>query len=88
MSFSAWHRGSLLPAGLTIRQGRSVFGAARDERAAERAVETLNELNQRLRQLVAAHFGGVCAEISQSAPVALVLDRDACPKGIAGLLAA
>ena len=66
----------------------SVFEAARDEGAAKRAVETLNELNQQRRQLVAAHFGGVCTEIPQPAPPALVLYREACPKGIAGLLAA
>jgi len=66
----------------------SVFEAARDEGAAKRAVETLNELNQQRRQLVAAHFGGVCAEVPTPAPPALVLYREACPKGIAGLLAA
>jgi single-stranded-DNA-specific exonuclease len=66
----------------------SVFEAVKDEDAARRSVEVLNELNQQRRQLVAAHFGEVCAEISGSAPPALVLYREACPKGIAGLLAA
>jgi len=66
----------------------SVFEAARDEDAAKRAVETLNDLNQQRRQLVAAHFGAVCAEIPQPSPPALVIYREACPKGIAGLLAA
>ncbi|MFZ0272905.1 MAG: DHHA1 domain-containing protein [Acidobacteriaceae bacterium] len=66
----------------------SVFEAARDEEAAKRAVETLNELNQQRRQLVAGHFGGVCAEVPTPAPPALVLYREAFPKGIAGLLAA
>jgi single-stranded-DNA-specific exonuclease len=66
----------------------SVFEAARDEEAARRSVETLDQLNQKRRQLVAAHFGGICAEIPQPAPPALVLYREACPKGIAGLLAA
>jgi len=66
----------------------SVFEAAREEDAARRSVERLDQLNQQRRQLVAAHFGGICAEIPQPAPPALVLYREACPKGIAGLLAA
>lgn len=66
----------------------SVFDATRDEDAARRSVERLDQLNQQRRQLVAAHFGGLYAEIPQPAPPALVLYRDACPKGIAGLLAA
>lgn len=66
----------------------SVFEAARDEDAARRSVERLEQLNQQRRQLVAAHFGGLCAEIPQPVPPALVLYREACPKGIAGLLAA
>ncbi len=66
----------------------SVFEAAKDEDAARRSVERLDQLNQQRRQLVATHFGGLCAEIPQSAPSALVLYREACPKGIAGLLAA
>ena len=66
----------------------SVFEAARDEDAAHRSVERLDQLNQQRRQLVAEHFGGLCAEIPQPAPPALVLYRVACPKGIAGLLAA
>ncbi len=66
----------------------SVFEAARDEDAARRSVERLDQLNQQRRQLVAAHFGGLCAEIPQPVPPALVLYREACPKGIAGLLAA
>ena len=66
----------------------SVFEAAMDEDAARRSVETLDRLNQQRRELVATHFGGLCAEIQQPAPSALVLYREACPKGIAGLLAA
>ena len=66
----------------------SVFEAARDEDAARRSVERLDKLNQQRRQLVATHFGGLCAEIPHSAPPALVLYQEACPKGIAGLLAA
>ena len=65
-----------------------VFEAARDEDAARRSVERLDQLNQERRQLVAAHFGGMCAEIPQSIPSALVLYRETCLKGIAGLLAA
>jgi single-stranded-DNA-specific exonuclease len=66
----------------------SVFEAGRDEDAARRSVELLDQLNQQRRQLVAAHFGDVCAEILQPTPPALVLYRETCPKGIAGLLAA
>jgi single-stranded-DNA-specific exonuclease len=66
----------------------SVFEAARDEGAARKSVERLDLLNQKRRQLVATHFGDLCAEISQPGPPALVLYRERCPKGIAGLLAA
>lgn len=66
----------------------SVFEAAKDEDAARRSVERLDQLNQQRRQLVATRFGGLCAEIPQPAPSALVLYREAWPKGIAGLLAA
>jgi single-stranded-DNA-specific exonuclease len=66
----------------------SVFEAARDEDAARKSVERLDLLNQQRRQLVTAHFGDLCTEISQPAPSALVLYRERCPKGIVGLLAA
>ena len=66
----------------------SVFEAARDEDAARRSVAMLDELNQQRRQLVAAEFGKLCVEIPHPAPPVLVLYREACPKGIAGLLAA
>jgi len=66
----------------------SVFEAAKDEDAARRSVELLDQLNQQRRQLVAVHFGSLCTEILQPAPAALVLYRETCPKGIAGLLAA
>jgi single-stranded-DNA-specific exonuclease len=66
----------------------SVFEAVRDEDAARKSVEQLDLLNQQRRQLVAAHFGDLCAEISRPGPPALVLYRERCPKGIAGLLAA
>jgi len=69
-------------------QALLVFEAARDEDAARRSVEKLDQLNQQRRQLVAGHFGALCAEIPQPTPPALVLYREACPKGIAGLLAA
>lgn len=65
-----------------------VFEAARDEDAARRSVERLDQLNQQRRQLVATHFGGLCTEIPQPGPAALVLYRESCPKGIAGLPAA
>jgi single-stranded-DNA-specific exonuclease len=66
----------------------SVFEAVRDEDAARKSVERLDLLNQQRRQLVATHFGDLCTEISQPSPPALVLYREGCPKGIAGLLAA
>ena len=66
----------------------SVFEAARDEDCARRSVERLDQLNQQRRQLVADHFGEMSQEIPQPAPPALVLYRESCPKGIAGLLAA
>jgi single-stranded-DNA-specific exonuclease len=66
----------------------SVFEAARDEDAARRSVERLDQLNQQRRQLVAAEFGKLCAEIPRPVPPALVLYQESCPKGIAGLLAA
>jgi single-stranded-DNA-specific exonuclease len=66
----------------------SVFAAARDEDAARRSVELLDQLNQQRRKLVAAHFGDLCVEISHPDAPALVLCRERCPKGIAGLLAA
>jgi len=66
----------------------SVFEAARDQDAARRSVERLDELNQQRRQLVAGHFGEICREIQQPVPAALALYRESCPKGIAGLLAA
>jgi single-stranded-DNA-specific exonuclease len=66
----------------------SVFEAARDEDAARKSVGRLDELNQQRRQLVAEHFGEICREIPQPGPPALVLYRESCPKGIAGLLAA
>ena len=66
----------------------SVFEAARDEDAARRSVERLDQLNQQRRQLVAGQFEGLCVKIPQPAPPTLVLYREACPKGIAGLLAA
>ncbi len=37
---------------------------------------------------MAAHFGSLCTEIPLPAAAALVLYRETCPKGIAGLLAA
>jgi single-stranded-DNA-specific exonuclease len=66
----------------------SVFEAARDEDAARKSVELLDQLNQQRRRLVAAHFGDLCTKISQPGLPALVHYREACPKGIAGLLAA
>jgi single-stranded-DNA-specific exonuclease len=69
-------------------QALSVFEAARDEDAARRSVERLDQLNQQRRKLVAAHFGRLCEDIPRPVPPALVLYREACPNGIVGLLAA
>lgn len=66
----------------------SVFEAAKDGEAACSSVERLDHLNQQRRQLVAAHFEGLCAEVPHPVPPALVLYREGCPKGIAELLAA
>ncbi len=66
----------------------AVFEAARNEEAAQRSVEVLNQLNLQRRQLVAAQFEELCAEISKPVPAGLVMYRKSCPKGIAGLVAA
>jgi len=66
----------------------SVFEAARDEDAARKGVEALDQLNQQRWRLVADHFGEVCREIQQPTPPVLVLYRESCRKGIAGLLTA
>lgn len=66
----------------------TVFEAANDEIAAQRSVETLNQLNQQRRELVATEFGKLSTDIQQPAPPALVLYRESSPKGVIGLLAA
>lgn len=66
----------------------AVFEAARNEEAAQRSVDVLNQLNLQRRQLVAAQFEGLCGEISKPVPAGLVMYRESCPKGIAGLIAA
>lgn len=66
----------------------SVFEAVRNEQAAQRSVEVLNQLNLQRRQLVAAQFEELCAEISKPVAAGLVMYRKSCPKGIAGLIAA
>lgn len=66
----------------------AVFEAARNKEAARRSVEVLNQLNLQRRQLVAAQFEELCAEIPNPVPAGLVMYRESCPKGIAGLIAA
>ncbi|MGH9604671.1 MAG: single-stranded-DNA-specific exonuclease RecJ [Terracidiphilus sp.] len=66
----------------------AVFEAARNEGAARKSVEVLNRLNQERRQLVAAQIEELCSEIPKSVPAGLVVYRESCPKGIAGLVAA
>jgi len=50
----------------------SVFEAAKDGEAACSSVERLDQLNQQRRQLAAAHFEGLCAEVPHPVPPALV----------------
>lgn len=66
----------------------AVFEAARNEEAARKGVEVLNRLNQERRQLVAAQIAELCSEIPKPVPAGLVVCRESCPKGIAGLVAA
>ena len=66
----------------------AVFEAARNEEAAQRSVELLNQLNLQRRQLVAVQFEELCGELSKPVPAGLVMYRESCPKGIAGLIAA
>jgi single-stranded-DNA-specific exonuclease len=66
----------------------AVFEAARNEEAAHRSVEVLNQLNLQRRRLVAAQFEELCGEIPKPVPAGLVVYRESCPKGIAGLIAA
>jgi single-stranded-DNA-specific exonuclease len=66
----------------------AVFEAARNEEAAQRSVELLNQLNLQRRQLVAVQFEELCVELSKPVPAGLVMFRESCPKGIAGLIAA
>jgi single-stranded-DNA-specific exonuclease len=65
----------------------AVFEAAQDEEAARKKVETLNQLNIERRGLVALQFEELTASLHHPIPAALVVYRESCPKGIAGLLA-
>lgn len=65
----------------------AVFDAVRNEEGARKGVEVLNRLNRERRQLVKAQFDELCAEIQESAPAALVVYRDSCPRGVVGLVA-
>jgi single-stranded-DNA-specific exonuclease len=65
----------------------AVFEAAQDEEAAREKVETLNQLNLERRRQVALQFEELTASAHHPIPAALVVYRESCPKGIAGLLA-
>lgn len=66
----------------------AVFEATQNEEAARRSFEVLNQLNLERRRLVAAQFEELCAEIAEPTPAGLVIYRESCPKGVAGLIAA
>lgn len=65
----------------------AVFEAGQDEDAARKSVETLNQLNLERRRLVGLEFKKLTASLHHPIPAALVVYRESCPKGIAGLLA-
>jgi single-stranded-DNA-specific exonuclease len=65
----------------------AVFNAALDKGAAGQAVQTLDRLNAERRRQVAVQFDELAGSLSNGAPAAIVAFREACPRGIAGLLA-
>lgn len=66
----------------------AVFDAVRNDDAARRGVEVLNQLNRERRQLVKVQFERLCAEIEQPVPDGLVMYRASCSRGVVGLVAA
>jgi single-stranded-DNA-specific exonuclease len=65
----------------------AVFEAVRNEEAARKKVDTLNRLNLERRRIVKLQFEELAASVVEPVPTALVIYRESCPKGIAGLLA-
>jgi single-stranded-DNA-specific exonuclease len=65
----------------------AVFDAAQDEAAAFERVEKLDRLNAERKRLVAEHFAELAQSVPNNSPAALVIYRESCPRGIAGLLA-
>ena len=65
----------------------AVFEAVQDEGAARKRVDTLNQLNLERRRIVKLQFEELVASVVEPVPAALVIYRETCPKGIAGLLA-
>jgi single-stranded-DNA-specific exonuclease len=65
----------------------AVFNAALDESAAGQAVQTLDRLNAERKRQVAVQFDELAGSLSSGATAAMVAFREACPRGIAGLLA-
>jgi single-stranded-DNA-specific exonuclease len=65
----------------------AVFEAAVDEDAARKSVDRLNQLNLDRRRAVNLHFDELVQTVGADIPAALVVYRETCPKGIAGLLA-
>jgi len=65
----------------------AVFAAAQDEAAARERVEVLNQLNTERRKQVREQFDELTRSLPNDPPAAIVAYREACPRGIAGLLA-
>jgi single-stranded-DNA-specific exonuclease len=65
----------------------AVFEAVQNEEAARKKVDTLNRLNLERRRIVKFQFEELAASVVEPVPAALVIYRESCPKGIAGLLA-
>ena len=65
----------------------AVFEAALDEEAARKSVDRLNHWNLERRRTVKLHFEELVESIGVNIPAGLVVHREECPKGTAGLLA-
>jgi single-stranded-DNA-specific exonuclease len=65
----------------------AVFEAVQNQEAARERVDTLNQLNLERRRIVKFQFEELASSVVEPVPAALVIYRDSCPKGIAGLLA-
>ena len=65
----------------------AVFEAALDKEAARKSVDRLNHLNLERRRTVKVHFEEIVESVGVNIPAGMVVYREECPKGIAGLLA-